>query len=109
RIGKNPPRGVGEEFTGGISPQANMQGITTAPDGALAFTEYGYNLMGGGTTGNRVGEIATDGTVTESEIRLALHSNPIGIVTGPDGNMYMAMYQGVVELTDAGGNRIVLR
>src|SRR6202022_2184411 len=49
------------------------------------------------------------GTGTESQIGLASRSNPIGIVTGPDNNMYMAMAQGVVVLTDPAGNKVVLK
>ncbi len=52
--------------------------ITTGPDGALWFTEYGVN---------QIGRVTTAGVMTEFPIPTA-GSHPWGITTGPDGALW---------------------
>jgi streptogramin lyase len=52
---------------------SNPAGITTGPDGALWFTEFGAN---------QIGRITTAGVITEFPIPTA-GSEPQGITTGP--------------------------
>lgn len=62
--------------------------ITNGPDGALWFTESGpedYNGTPAG--GNRIGRITTSGDITEYAVPTA-NSQPWGIATGSDGNMW---------------------
>jgi RHS repeat-associated protein len=71
--------------------------FTAGPDGALWFAE---------ASGNRIGRITTDGTVTEIPIPTS-GSNPLAITTGPDGNIWFTEYQtggiGRVNLAPVGG------
>jgi virginiamycin B lyase len=57
---------------------AALAAITAGPDGALWFTE---------TTGNKIGRIATNGTITEYPLPVA-NSRPMGITAGPDGALW---------------------
>jgi len=69
-------------------------GITTGPDRALWFTEYG---------GNKIGQITTAGVVTEYTIPTAA-SQPENITTGPDGALWFTEYGGnkIGRITIAG-------
>jgi virginiamycin B lyase len=68
-------------------PGGSPEGITTGPDGPVWFTEY---------TGNRIGRIATDGSITEFPTT-TLDSSSRSIITGPDGALWF---------TEEGGSKI---
>lgn len=82
-------------FSGPGSVQWN--GIVSAPDGNLWFTE---------ANGNRIGKITTAGTITEYP--LPAGTNPQNIGVGPDGNLWLrcgcgsAGGAGLVKVTTAG-------
>jgi len=58
--------------------------ITAGPDGALWFTEVNEQ------TGDRVGRMTTDGTVTDELpiVTSEVECSPTGITAGPDGNVW---------------------
>jgi virginiamycin B lyase len=68
------------------TPNSNPFQIALGPDGALWFTEV---------SGNNIGRIATDGSITEFAIPTA--GNPGGITAGLDGALWF---------TEIGGNKI---
>jgi streptogramin lyase len=80
-----------QEF-GGFS-SGHPQDITTGPDGALWFTaDYG----------DKIGRIATDGTITEFSVPGQV-SLGYGIATGSDDNLWFADRHGFIwQLTAAG-------
>ncbi|MBC5827187.1 MAG: hypothetical protein GIW99_05825, partial [Candidatus Eremiobacteraeota bacterium] len=55
--------------------------IATGSDGALWFTE---------TAANKIGRVATDGTITENATGLSSLSQPMGITGGPDTALWFA-------------------
>ncbi len=62
----------------------NPQYITTGPDGALWFTEFGDGLTG---VGSKIVRLTTSGTMTEFALP-TWQQNPAGvtgITQGPDG------------------------
>jgi streptogramin lyase len=65
--------------------------ITTGPDGALWFTT---GIDGGGVVGGRIGRITVSGAPTlfpilsAADIALNLTAFSVGIVRGPDGNIW---------------------
>ncbi len=63
-------------------------GITAGSDGNLWFTE---------ASGNRIGQITPQGSITETSAGISAKSNPAGLTAGPDGNLWF---------TEVGGNRI---
>jgi virginiamycin B lyase len=95
-----PPTPVITEF--GI-PTANSlpRGITTGPDGALWFTEGGFNS----TTSNKIGRVTTSGAFTEYTVPTA-SSHPEGITTGPDGALWFtesgSTAKGIGRVTTSG-------
>src|SRR4029077_18097470 len=66
------------------------EGITSGPDGNLFFTEVG----GGG----RSGKITTAGVITE----FPATAGGYGIVTGSDGNLWIAAVNKIIKMTPAG-------
>jgi virginiamycin B lyase len=70
------------------------EGITAGPDGALWFTE---------SAANKIGRIATSGTITEYPVPTAA-SDPYGIAAGPDGALWFTEYIGnnIGRITTAG-------
>lgn len=91
KIGRITPTGTATEFplpSAGESPTA----IAAGPDGNLWFIESG---TGGGSltdttyTGGRVGRITPQGVVTEFPLP-STDSQPTGITTGPDGNIWFS-------------------
>ena len=79
-----PPTLTVHEYPVTSAPFSSLQGITTGPDGALWFTEYG----GSPPTTSKIGTITTAGVITEYP--LPLGSGPQGITTGPDGALWFA-------------------
>jgi streptogramin lyase len=79
----------------GPIPNSGPQGITAGPDGNLWFTEF---------SGNKVGKITPDGSVTEYGPLPTANSSPRGITAGPDGNLWITEQLGnkVGKLTPAG-------
>ena len=65
------------EFSAGITPGSQPQGIAVGPDGNLWFTE---------PAGHRIGRITPAGVVTE--FPLSADATPVGITVGPDGNLW---------------------
>ena len=59
------------------TPQSGARFITTGPDGALWFSE---------ASADKIGRMATDGSVTEYPLHGGAYPN--GITTGPDGNLW---------------------
>lgn len=76
------------------TPNSEPNGIVSGPDGNLWFTE---------NTGNRLGRITVQGTITEFPIPTA-DSRPGSIVSGPDGNLWFTEVTGnrLGRLTPAG-------
>ena len=70
------------------------QDITAGPNGNLWFTEY---------VGNQIGQITTEGVITEYTIPTP-NSNPYGIISGPDGNLWFTEYNGerIGKITTSG-------
>jgi virginiamycin B lyase len=61
---------------------SELEGITTGPDDALWFTEYGSG---------KVGRLTTSGTLTEYSLHIHGQydsDGPAGITTGPDGALW---------------------
>jgi len=72
------PVGQVTEFSAGLSPGAEPEGITTGPDGNVWFTDGGNN---------RIGRITPQGVITEFG-QLPAPSRPNSITSGPDGNLW---------------------
>jgi virginiamycin B lyase len=73
---------------------ARPHAITVDGDGTAWFTEW---------AGNRVGTLTPDGTVTVHDLPTP-HSEPHGIVRGPDGALWAALEIGAlarIALTDS--------
>ena len=89
------PQGVPTPFPlSGPSGKAPW-GITAGPDGNVWFTTAA-------TAGNSVGRITPAGVITEFPLPTPL-SHPHGIVTGSDGNLWVALGSGAVaRVTPAG-------
>jgi streptogramin lyase len=113
---RSNPAPIITEFSAGISPGANLEGITAGPDGNLWFTEFQRNRVGritlNGTVtefpvgdsplsitagpdenlwfteNDRIGRITPNGAVTEFSAGITPGSRPSGITTGPDGNLW---------------------
>ena len=84
------------EFSAGISPGANLTGITTGPDGNLWFSEL---------SGDRVGRITPSGAVTEYSAGITNGAGPEGITAGPDGAMWFTerFIDGIGRITTGAG------
>ena len=83
------------EFETGLTPTAQLWGITSGPDGNTWFTEENNNAVGRVTPGAVITEF-TAGFPTGS---------PRGIVSGPDGNLWIAQAGGdggIARVTKAG-------
>ncbi|HEY7126250.1 MAG TPA: protein kinase [Ktedonobacterales bacterium] len=94
QIGRITPAGKITEFvlsTGSSSPED----IVNGPDGSLWFTEASYILggIGGEVTGNRIGRITPGGSINEFPLP-TVNSDPYGITTGPDGNLWFTELEG---------------
>jgi hypothetical protein len=77
-IDRITPAGVRTRFplpATGLEPND----ITLGPDGALWFTEY---------SGNAIGRMTIDGTVTNTFPVPTAGANPSGLTTGPDGAIW---------------------
>jgi virginiamycin B lyase len=61
-----------------VSPPSAPDGITVGPDGALWFTQF---------SGNRIGRITTDGTITHYPLPSG-NGSPSDIVLGPDNRLW---------------------
>lgn len=70
--------GIFSEYRNGLTAASEPFGITRGPDGAMWFTE---------ASGNNVGQITTDGTITEFPMSTKMGGN-YGIATGADGNLW---------------------
>lgn len=106
KIGRlNPTTGQFTFFgaANGISTNSHPLGIITGPDGNLWFTEPGIDINTVNTITSltlqqvvsvilpavgRIGRITPTGTVTEFSAGISSGGFPIGIATGPDGNMW---------------------
>jgi len=66
------------EFSSGISPSSQSEGITAGPDGNLWFTEQP----------DRIGRITPQGVVTEFSAGITPGAAPWSITAGPDGNVW---------------------
>jgi streptogramin lyase len=88
-IGRITPNGVITEFP---VPTANalLGGITVGSDGNLYFTEVANN--------GKIGRITTSGVITE----LPNTVGGYGIVTGSDGNLWVAAAFSIIRTTLAG-------
>jgi virginiamycin B lyase len=75
-------------------PAGNDFSITAGPDGALWFTEF---------SANKIGRIATSGTVTEYAVPTH-QSSPAGIAAGPDGALWFTEHDAnkIGRITTAG-------
>lgn len=72
--------------------QGDPQGVATAPDGTIWFTE---------TAASKIGHIAADGNVTE--FALPAGSEPKGLAVGPDKNVWFAEQSGKIgRITPSG-------
>lgn len=74
-----------------LDNDANCSFIISEPEGRLRFTSVTTNVLG---------QITTDGALTEIPIP-SLRGSPYGLVTGPDGNVWFVLSQGnaVVRFT----------
>jgi streptogramin lyase len=70
------------EYSDGITPGANLVGITAGPDGNLWFVGYGID---------EVGRITPNGDVTEFPIPTANAAAQM-ITSGPDGNLWFTEF-----------------
>src|SRR5260370_24000851 len=72
-------------------------GITAGPDGALWFVE---------SSGNKIGRIATNGTILGETFIPTTNSQPVGITAGPDGNLWFTEFAAtankIAKITPAG-------
>ena len=84
------------ELNTNLSAGANVDFMTTGPDGNVWVAEYGNN-------GNKIGKITPDGATTEYTLPTA-GSDPYGITAGPDGNVWFTEYYGnkIGKITPAG-------
>ena len=78
-IGRITPSGTVTQFTVGITPNNQPEGIAAGPDGNLWFAE---------TRSNQIGRITPSGIVTEYPTGIT--GGPEGITAGPDGNVWFA-------------------
>jgi virginiamycin B lyase len=82
KIGRITTAGtITNEFSTGITNNANPISVAAGSDGNLWFTEFGLG---------KVASITTSGTVKEYLTPSGATSSPYGIVSGPDGNMWFA-------------------
>jgi virginiamycin B lyase len=72
---------------------AQPAGITTGPDGALWFTEWNENA---------IGQITTDGTLTEYPLPITFGGLPFSIVVGPDGALWFTSHNAIGRITTTG-------
>jgi streptogramin lyase len=70
------------EFSLGITANAQPYGITAGPDGNLWFTEF---------AADQIGRITPTGAITEFSIPTA-NAEPQGITVGPDGNLWFTEF-----------------
>lgn len=75
------------------TPNSQMLGITSGPDGNIWFSEQ---------LGEKIGRITPDGTITEFPIMETLVS-PRAMAAGPDGNVWFADFISVGRVTPSGG------
>jgi streptogramin lyase len=66
-------------------------GIAVGPDGNIWYTEAVFNSTFTGYVSFGVGVIKTNTQSVIKEIPLAVASEPFGIATGPDGNLWFAV------------------
>lgn len=86
RIGRITPAGVVTEFP--FPPNvAGPTDITLGPDGALWFSVCGVYLHQPIDGGSRIGRLTPDGALTTFPLPSPA-SCPLGIATGPDGNIW---------------------
>lgn len=107
KIGKMTTSGAITEYaipSGSASLGDGDDGITAGPDGNVWFTEY---------DANKIGKITPSGVITEYQLAGVVNtigkppvtSQPMGIVTGPDGNLWFAqrLYTGQIgKITTSG-------
>jgi virginiamycin B lyase len=82
-IGRMAPDGSLMEF----DTNASVGDLAAGPDGRVWFTD---------PVKSRIGAITSDGQVTM--YRLATRGQPRGIVTGPDGNLWVTIHRGAPDL-----------
>ena len=101
RAAASRPTPTVSELTGGMTPgftpNSYPDGITTAPDGHVWFTEYyGANATTTMVGRGGVGRINDDRTVTELKGGItpgfSAQGGPEAITTGPDGRIWFAEY-----------------
>ena len=73
------PVGTITEFSAGLSPGSEQEGIVSGSDGDLWFTDVANNA---------IGRITPDGSITEFTEGLSSESYPTSIVVGPDGDLW---------------------
>jgi streptogramin lyase len=79
RIGRITPSGTITEFSSGLK-QGTPEDIVTASDGNLYFTESNSN--------GAIASITPAGAITEYTTGLTSKSEPAGIASGPEGNVW---------------------
>ena len=96
-VGKMKPDGTGFARYP-VPPYLGLRqrpgGIIAGPDGKMWFTESGgANWSNGdaGSAGGGIGRITLDGVITDWQTPTP-GSGPIGLVAGPDGNIWFAEY-----------------
>jgi streptogramin lyase len=84
KIDRITPTGTVTEFTTGLSSGANPSGMVLGPNNNVFFGEFDAS------NGNRIGEITTAGTITESA---QVGSGPQieGVTVGSDGRIWFTM------------------
>jgi streptogramin lyase len=96
-VGKMKPDGTGfvrYPVAPYLGLRQRLGGIIAGPDGNLWFTESGgadWTHGNGGSAGGGIGRITLDGVITDWQTPTP-GSGPIGIVAGPDGNVWFAEY-----------------
>ena len=99
-IGRITPSGTIKEFpvgknAGPFQPYYYaLAQIAPGPDGNLWFT----NPQASATAGNLVGKITTAGVVTT----YTMADTPLGVVAGPDGNIWAVEFNNVAKITTSG-------
>jgi streptogramin lyase len=94
-VGEMSPTGGVQNFTSGISANAQPYGIAVDGTGNVWFTESGTNA---------IGELVPSSNNTVTEFPLTGGADPEGITLGPDGNLWFteAGIAGIGRITPAG-------
>ena len=96
-VGKMKPDGTGfvrYQVPAYLGLHQQISGITAGPDSNLWFTEGGADQWDRGTgssAGGGIAKITLDGVITDFQTPTP-GSGPIGLVSGPDGNIWFVEY-----------------